>query len=661
MASKKRGRTEPPPPARSSARSTWLFAALIVAAGTWAYSNSFTGAFMGDDMQALVDNPGIKKLWPPIAPRDTTLAGRPISMLSFQLNYAFAPADVRDALRPRTRDSGPDPSDPHYANLWGYHAANLGIHLLAALALFGVVRRTLATPAFAGPVRSAAMPIAFGVAVLWVVHPLTTASVTYIVQRVESLMGLFYLATLYAVIRAAETDFRSRIWMALAIVACALGMGAKEAMVGAPIAAGIWIWIFRPDMPLRGRPRVLLLALAATWIILAVLAAQPHRTMSVGLTLGGWSPLLYLRTQAEVIVHYLRLVFWPVDLVFMYVTFPVWSWIDALPELLALAAALAATVFGIVKRKPAAFAGACFFLVLAPSSSLLPIVSEIAAEHRMYLPLAGVLAILVPAGYWIAARIPGRGASRWVPVAFVAAAVLALGSTTRARNRDYVTFDVMARTMIDVQPHNSGARTIVATKLARENRLDEAEAQLRAALDAPMPLGAAPASRAVTHMQLAIVAGKRGSNAEAVRHLEKAIELDPKLRDAYGLLGQARLKLGRIVEALQAFDGLLAVFPNASDWLVRSAWVRATTSDDRARDGRRAISDAMRALQVNGESALGLAALAAARAETGDFAGAAEAVRRAAELLPSDSEMRPRLQRYLELFAARQPIRVNSW
>src|SRR5438477_5416926 len=71
----------------------------------WAYSTSFRGVFLeGDDQDAIVRNPHVRTVWPPAvpltAPPDTTLAGRPVASLSFALNYAAAPAEVRNVMKP---------------------------------------------------------------------------------------------------------------------------------------------------------------------------------------------------------------------------------------------------------------------------------------------------------------------------------------------------------------------------------------------------------------------------------------------------------------------------------------------------------------------------------------------------------------------------------
>ena len=85
---------------------------------------------------------------------------------------------------------------------WGYHAVNLAVHILAALVLFGLVRRTLPNPRLRERIGGAATALALVVALLWLLHPLQTESVTYVSQRAEALMGLFYLLTLYCTARA---------------------------------------------------------------------------------------------------------------------------------------------------------------------------------------------------------------------------------------------------------------------------------------------------------------------------------------------------------------------------------------------------------------------------------------------------------------------------
>ena len=133
-----------------------------------AYANTFAVPFVYDDVAAIAENTTIHHFDTAfVPPPGTTVSGRPLVNLSFALNYAI---------------SG-------YA-VWSYHVVNLVIHALAALALFGLVRRTLRAPSLAARWGEAAGPLALAAAAWWALHPTATESVTYTVQRAESLMGL---------------------------------------------------------------------------------------------------------------------------------------------------------------------------------------------------------------------------------------------------------------------------------------------------------------------------------------------------------------------------------------------------------------------------------------------------------------------------------------
>ena len=188
-------------------RVTLLCAAGIGLAALAVYCNSFNGVFIFDDGPWISDNASIRHLWPIgswLRPDDIgMLGGRPLLSLSLAINFAIG-----------------------RWNPAGYHIVNLAIHILAAWTLFGLIRRTLLLPpphdAAAQPVAGAepngnefgepstpplaavATPLALAAALLWTVHPLQTGAVTYIIQRTESLVALFYLLTLYCVLRGAS-------------------------------------------------------------------------------------------------------------------------------------------------------------------------------------------------------------------------------------------------------------------------------------------------------------------------------------------------------------------------------------------------------------------------------------------------------------------------
>jgi hypothetical protein len=200
---------------------------------------------------------------------------------------------------------------------------------------------------------------------------------------------------------------------------------------------------------------------------------------------GSGRSLVYLLTQAEVIVHYLRLAIVPYPLCLDY-QWPLASglaavwWQTVLVGLLVLI-----TAVGVVRRRPGAFLGVWFFGLLAPTSSFMPFV-DAAFEHRMYLPLAAVVAAVVLGGGAGLRAVVQRGGNpriAWmVGGVAVFAAWLTLTGLTLARNRDYCDPVELWRGVVRSRPGNLRARNAVAVWLMKAGRLDEATGVCRAVL-----------------------------------------------------------------------------------------------------------------------------------------------------------------------------------
>src|SRR5687768_14114124 len=147
-----------------------LVGATLVAAIVSAYFNSLGAPFVFDDLLAIPENPTIRRLWPltdvlfPPRGEGLSVEGRPVLNLTLAFNYAIGGTAVR-----------------------GYHVVNLAIHSLATLTLFGLLRRTLLLPRLRERFGRDALPLSAIIAVLWSLHPLQTESVTYVIQRAESL------------------------------------------------------------------------------------------------------------------------------------------------------------------------------------------------------------------------------------------------------------------------------------------------------------------------------------------------------------------------------------------------------------------------------------------------------------------------------------------
>ena len=179
---------------------------IIVAAAVLVYANSLDGAFVLDDDHGIEDNRRIRSL----DNLDELLsAGRPLLELSLALNYAYG------ELEPA-----------------GYHAFNILIHILVALTLYGLVRRTLLLPRLRERFGTSSHWLALAIGLLWTVHPLTTQAVTYVIQRGESMASLFYLVTLYCVVRGSLAKRARRgHWYATAVVSAGVGVACKAIVI----------------------------------------------------------------------------------------------------------------------------------------------------------------------------------------------------------------------------------------------------------------------------------------------------------------------------------------------------------------------------------------------------------------------------------------------
>ena len=494
--SKKRRATPaaPPPAPAGPAPAVWWRVAIIVLAGTLAYANSLSGPFIFDDDATVVENTSIRDLRSTAVlfpEREVPTAGRPIVNLSFALNHAIGGTNVR-----------------------GYHVVNIAIHLLCAVVLFGLVRRTLDLAALKGPPH-VSLDIAFAVALIWVLHPLNTEAVDYVTQRTESMMALFYLLTMYVSARSLEVRLKPDTTRAnaidgqlksattpffahrsVAILCCALGMACKESMVTAPVMVVLYDRVFAFGSIRKAmRARCPLYAgLAATWIVLAAVNWSGARIHSAGFSTGV-SPWTYLLNQSVMIVRYLRLAIWPTSLVLAYGTPQPVTLGAVLPYVLVVLAVLAVTAFALARRPPIGFLGAWIFITLAPTTTIVPIATEVGAERRMYLALAAIVTLVVLAATGGARLQPNSGppegghhqplkGGRHQRIAWLllTVACIALATGTVLRNREYQSSLTMAQTVLERWP-TPFAHAMVATELAKLGRHEEAIAELRQGAD----------------------------------------------------------------------------------------------------------------------------------------------------------------------------------
>jgi tetratricopeptide (TPR) repeat protein len=577
---------------KTAAPPAWIAAAVLALAVGVVYYPAVDAPFIFDDNSAIVDNPSIVSLWPPVGsadhpgplnpPPQLPTAARPLVNLSFAINYKFG---------------GLNPS--------GYHAVNVIIHFLSALLLWAITRRTLRLPYFADRFETSAGWLALVVAMLWALDPLQTEAVIYATQRSELMMCFFYLATLYCSLRYWTENMRRThraAWLTLAVFACLAGMASKEVMVSAPVVVLLFERTFVVGSLAKALRRSwpLYAGLALTWILLVALNWNNPRGATAGFGLGLPAHVWWF-TQAKVLLMYLKLIVWPWPLLIHYQLPYLFTFADAWMYVFPVVLLGIATLVLLWRNHPAGFLATCVFAILAPTS-LVPILSEMAADRRMYLALAAIFALLIVGGYRLAESLVSRlvAAPKTIfgfrlPVVLVALLAFFLsagcGWASARRLAAYHDEQGLWEEVLRYEPDNHVAHQNVGFYLDKRGKTAEAIEHYREAIrlspdsvQAHYSLGVlltkTNPEQAVAHFTEAVRARPKdatmrnnlafalfmaGRNNEAIEAFRATLELDPKRWIARTNMGLALQKAGKYPEALECFSQALETNPKALD------------------------------------------------------------------------------------------------
>lgn len=575
---------------------------VLVLCITTLYVPSYSGEFIFDDVDHVVNDTSVRALMPP---RETWLnTRRPVVKLTIALQYQLHGLDVR-----------------------GFHIFNVAAHCATALLLLFLIFHTLRlTPLREHFDERRAAWLSLTTVLLWSIHPLQTQAVSYIIQRAEVLVSFFILGTLYCLLRGSTARRCAWLWYIGCVGCCLLSMGTKEVGAITPVVALLFDRAFlAQSLPRTLRRRwwlygLLILPYAGiVWLGVGDIFS-PQAAAGFGMDhMTWWS---YLKTQPLVIAKYICLIFWPAVLSIDHmhptvdmstiVTAAGLSWwpVAAVGALLALGTGLSFTF----RRPRVGFLILAFFFVLAPSSSFIP-VADVMVEHRIYL----VSSIVIFSAALTANRLldhlrRSRSQSKVHVVAMICVCMIAsgLGWRTWIRNKDYQsnlslwiattqTNPTNARAWnnlggvllqmsnpahavaplqraVQIAPGYSGAWTNLATALAELQQFDDA---YRVTVLAEQRLGRTPTALLVTRgwalVELGQLAEARGVLLEAVRD-------DPDNAYAWTNLANVECGLGHIEAGIQAYDRALVILPSHVNALIgRGATYMEQGNEARAR------------------------------------------------------------------------------
>ncbi|MFA5116286.1 MAG: tetratricopeptide repeat protein [Candidatus Omnitrophota bacterium] len=544
-------------------------AAVLFCLGLLVYSNSFLGPFHFDDLPSIMDNFAIRNISDPRNIWDFWPT-RFFTYLSVALNYALGGYKV-----------------------FGYHVFNFLAHTGASLLAWYLAILTFKTPALKNdPITAYAGPLAFFTGALFLVHPIQTQPVNYIIQRATLLAGFFYLGSLcfYAKARLMrEEGLSSRAWAVyygISLLAAILAMFSKENAVSLPAAICLYELCFLKSKKGFGWKYVIPFLAAALIVPLTMFFSRSidfkgaRRITEGGPVISAWH---YFLTQMRVMVTYLRLLLVPVNQNLDYY-YPAAKSIFQLPVILSLALLLLVLSFAVRvfnKYRLLSFGIFWFFITLLPESSLIPIY-DVIFEHRLYLPMLGSSFFLVCALFYLLGL-------KKTGILFVILSLLVVGYSAMAYQRNKVWQSDLALWDDATRKSPAKVRSLVSRGLAyaKKDYFDLALADYDKALKINPKCEDAYNNRGLAYQN-------KGRPELALADYNKAIELNPDYAEAYNNRGTVYAGRRDFDLALADFIKAISIFPECADAYNNRAGVYANKGSLEL-----ALADYNKAIKIN--------------------------------------------------------------
>lgn len=509
------------------------------------YSNILHAPLIFDDDMYILNNPLIRSLGNFLS----VPWNRYLTFFTFALNYSAGGL-----------------------NTFGYHFANVIIHILNSLLVYLLVSLTFKTPSMRA--REAPLPIALAASFIFAAHPVQTQAVSYITQRFASLAALFYLlaVVLYVKSRLDEVGW-SRAFYIGAFASAVLAQLSKEISFTLPVIIALYEFTFfkRGGRSLL-KPALFFLTLPIVPLtIFGPSGGDPHdpasfiRSLQVS-EIATLSVYEYFITELRVIVTYIRLLFIPAGQNLLY-DYPHFYTIFTPAVILSLILLLAilASSFYLYRRSRkgasplgllASFGVFWFFITLSIESSVIPI-KDVIYEHRLYLPSAGAIIASVSLLFLISEKVRLAGL-KWL----VIPAVIALSIAAYKRNEVWADKVSLWRDVVNKSPGLTMGYYSLGYALEEKGKITEAMGYNLKALSIDPECKEALYNLGNNYMSL-------GMLDEAIYNYEEALKISPDDADTHTNLGNALARSGRIDEAIGHYYAALKVNPE-SEYALRN-------------------------------------------------------------------------------------------
>ena len=545
------------------------------------YANTLSVPFILDDADSIASNSHIRLKNLSIvnlvhAAFDSPLHRRPVANISFALNYYVGGY-----------------------SLVGFHLVNILIHLITGFLLFHLVLMTLALCSYRS---QTAFWLAFATAAIWLVHPLQIQSVTYIVQRMNSLAAMFYLLSLVLYIRGrtwqrqgVTSSDRARfghLWFSGSIAAGAMALGTKEIAATLPFFIFLYEWYFFQNLSVRWLRKHLWIILgvfiALGFIALLYLGDNPLGRIINGYGRRDFTMEQRLLTQFRVVVFYFGLLLFPhPSRLNLDHDFPISnSILDPVTTLMALIFLINLLALSVVFARSERLLSFCVLWLLGNlviESSVIGL--EMVFEHRMYLPsMMGVLIAVVLVHRYIR--------QKWAVIVLLCAVMTVFSVWTFQRNRLWQDEITLLTDSVKKSPRKVRPLYNLGVAWAEKGDSEKAIGYYQKALSINPNLASIHTNLAIelyqvgdvtnafkhyhkaleikpnfvfAHIKVGVAYSKQGHTDKAIYHLEEALHIDPDSLQAHQHMGKIMLQLNRPADAVFHYRRVLKLNPNHAE------------------------------------------------------------------------------------------------
>jgi tetratricopeptide (TPR) repeat protein len=583
------------------------------------YANTLGSPFIFDSRNNIESNPHIRISEITLnnladAAFKSNAHHRPLSNISFALNYYL-----------------------HGYNVVGYHVVNILIHISSGFLLYLFVKSTFSTPALKSRYDNY-LWISFFTAAVWMVHPLQTQSVSYIVQRMNSLAAMFYVLSILLYVRFRLSERRRNKWWLLSgcILAGVLALASKQIAAVLPVFILVYEWYFFRDLDLKWLKKQIPLLIGcflAVYVLgLFFLSGDPLNSILESYKVRDFTLTQRILTQPRVVIFHLSQLLWPhPSRLNLDHDFPLSNSLTdpmtTIFSIIIIAALIGLAIVAARKQRLLSFCILWFFGNLVIESSIISL--EMVFEHRVYLP--SMMFCLA-----VALAVCRRVKPVWLQLVVLCVLVALSSLWTYERNEVYsdrITFwqDCVSKSPGKARPYNN-----LGVAQAERSRHEEAIQNYHKAIELD-PRYQDP----VENIGLSLA--EQGKMEESIAYFRKALEMDPKNYKTLNNLGASLIVLERRQEAIQSLSESLRLNPY-------HAQAHNNLGVALSQEGRldEAIDHFSTAVQLDPEYVQALNSLGIILAEQGRYEEAIEHFSAALKVNPGSVKIRQNLEKSLK-------------